>query len=105
MAGDPIRELNQGVKDFYQALRQDVVAAHSAEVAVVAFAERAELIVNFQSLLRATPPTLEIGDRLGHSTNLGDGVELALNNLNLRKKEMEYAGVGRAWEKISHKCA
>jgi uncharacterized protein YegL len=74
-------------------LSEDIVAAHSAEVAVVAFAERAKLVVDFESLQRATPPTLTINEELGYSTDLGAGVELALTQLAKRQAEIEYAGV------------
>ena len=48
MSGEPIAELNKGVELFFDALRSDPVANASAEVAIVAFADRAEVMLDFQ---------------------------------------------------------
>ena len=47
MSGPPIRELNDGVRQFYSELRKDPVAEASAEVAIVAFADRAGVVQDF----------------------------------------------------------
>jgi uncharacterized protein YegL len=94
MDGPPIHELNEGVQMFLNALRSDPIASASAEVAIVAFADRAEVVLDFQSLHRIEqPPVLQTGSHLGNSTNLGAGANLSLNLLNARKREYEAAGV------------
>ena len=90
MQGDPMRELNGGVAAFFAALNDDPIAAASAEVAVVAFSEAAATIVDFQSLERTEPPTLET---TGGMTNLGAGVSRCLDLLEARKAEYRRGGV------------
>ena len=94
MSGDPIAELNKGVGLFFDALRSDPVANASAEVAVVAFADRAEVMLDFQSLDRVpSPPVLSTGSQVGFLTNLGAGARLAMSILESRKKQYKIAGV------------
>ena len=94
MSGDPIAELNKGVGHFFEALRSDPVANASAEVAVVAFADRAEVMLYFQSLDRVpSPPVLSTGSQVGFLTNLGAGARLAMSILESRKKQYKIAGV------------
>jgi uncharacterized protein YegL len=94
MAGEPMRELNDGVEQFFAALRQDPVARHSAEVALVAFADHPGVVLDFQSLDRVLlPPRLATGSALGISTDLGGGVALALDVLEMRKREYKDTGV------------
>ncbi len=91
MTGKPVRELNQGVRLFFEALQQDRVARLSAEVALVTFATSSQVILDFQSLDRVeSPPAVEIG---GESTNLGAGVSLALDILEDRKNVYRKAGI------------
>lgn len=91
MMGEPIQELNEGVGQFFSALREDRVARLSAEVAIVTFSGSAEVALDFQSLERVeSPPTVEIG---GESTNLGAGVSLALGILEDRKAVYREAGI------------
>ena len=94
MSGEPIAELNKGVELFFDALRSDPVANASAEVAIVAFADRAEVMLDFQSLDRVTsPPVLQTGSHVGCLTNLGAGAQLAMTSLESRKQQYKIAGV------------
>lgn len=91
MDGVPMQELNEGVRLFFEALKSDAVANASAEVAVVCFSDDAESIADFQGLGRvSTPPHIPCS---GGSTNLGAGVNLALDHLDARKREYQQAGV------------
>lgn len=89
MAGDPILELNAGVQLFFDAVRTDEVARHSAEIAVVTFGDRAARLLDFASIERQEAPTLSAGG----STPMGSGVNLALDLLEGRKREYSGAGV------------
>lgn len=83
-------ELNAGVRQLFDALLADPVAAVSAEVAIVSFADHAQLLLDFQALDRVgTPPPLTADG----NTDLGGGVELALRVLDARKAEYKSAGV------------
>jgi len=90
MSGDPINELNGGVRLFFDALRADPIANASAEIALVAFNDQSQLIVDFQGLDRlGQPPTLTADG----STDLGGGVNMALDCLDTRKREYQSAGI------------
>lgn len=91
MAGEPINELNQGVKLFYDAIIDDEVALYSAEVSVVTFGgSDASCIVDFASLeLQPTPPRLSANGM----TPMGEAVNLALDLLERRKDEYKNKGV------------
>jgi uncharacterized protein YegL len=90
MTGEPVEELNRGVRLFFDALRADPVAQASAEVAVVAFADEATAIADFHGLDHVVmPPEIQSTDG---GTNLGQGVHLALDMLEHRKQEYRVAG-------------
>jgi len=91
MTGTPIAELNAGVELLFNALKEDRLARLSAEVAIVAFATSAEVILDFRSLDRVeAPPTLVVG---GASTDLGAGVSLVLDILDDRKNTYKETGM------------
>lgn len=90
MSGQPITELNEGVRQFFQALKNDPIASVSAEVAIIAFHDGPELILDFQALERINSvPILEPKGM----TDLGGGVLESLACLNERKNEYQEAGV------------
>ena len=90
MAGEPIDELNEGVRLFFEALRADPVAKASAEVGIVVFSDYATLKLDFQSLdrIEAAPVLAAEG-----ATDLGGGVAMALDILGARKSEYKQAGI------------
>ena len=47
MEGRPIEELNEGVRLFYEAIKEDETALYSAEISVVTFGGNAECIRDF----------------------------------------------------------
>jgi uncharacterized protein YegL len=90
MAGEPINELNEGVRHFFMALKADPIASVSAEVAIIAFHSQAELVLDFESLERVNEvPVLEPKGM----TDLGGGVLDSLACLQQRKDEYQSAGV------------
>ena len=91
MEGNPIDELNQGVRLFYDAIKDDEVALYSAEVSIVTFGgSDASCIVDFASLeLQPNPPYLSASGM----TPMGEAVNLALDLLEQRKKEYKDKGV------------
>lgn len=92
MEGDPIAELNEGVKLFYEQVKQDEVARHSVEAAVVAFSGMAYRIRDFGPILEDTAPDLAV-DMISGGTSLGSGVAMTLDLLERRKAEYKAAGV------------
>lgn len=90
MTGEPINELNEGICLFFEALRGDAIAKESAEVAIVTFSDQPEIKLDFQNLDRIeAPPVLTAGG----TTDLGGGVNMALDKLGTRKNEYKQAGI------------
>lgn len=91
MRGEPIEELNKGVKLFYDAIKDDEVAMYSAEVCVVTFGGvEAKCIEDFASLeLQPNPPVLTASGM----TPMGEAVNRALDLLEKRKEEYKDKGV------------
>ena len=91
MDGDPIHELNSGVKLFYDAIRADETAMYSAEICVVTFGyEGAKKVCDFASVeIQPNAPYLYPNG----GTPMGEAVNLALDLLEDRKQEYRDAGV------------
>lgn len=90
MSGERIDELNRGIELFYDAIKDDEVALYSAEISIVTFDDKATQLVDFASLeLQPTPPKLTANGL----TYMGEGVNLALDLLEQRKKEYQDKGV------------
>lgn len=85
-----LEELEKGIELFYQAIREDEVAVFSAEICIVTFNNKATCVLDFANIDRQDEiPELEAnGD-----TYMGEGVNLALDLLEKRKKEYQDAGV------------
>jgi len=90
MSGEPMRELNEGIRQFIEAIRQDPVASSSVEMCVVTFSDQAGVQQDFQTLTNAARAEVVA---TGGSTNLGAGVNLALDRLERRKEEYKRAGI------------
>lgn len=90
MGGMPIDELNQGVRLFYEAIKEDETALYSAEISIVTFGGNAELMADFASLeLQPDPPVLSASSM----TPMGEAVNMALDLLERRKEEYKDCGV------------
>ena len=85
-----IDKLREGVEKFYDAIRNDKVAKYSAEISIVTFADSATCILDFANIERQKeiPELIPNGE-----TYMGEGVNLALDLLEARKKEYQNAGV------------
>ena len=91
MQGEPIKELNEGVKLFYDAIKQDETAMYSAEICIVTFGgEGAKKVCDFACVeTQPEAPTLYPSG----GTPMGEAVNLALDLLEDRKQEYRDAGV------------
>ena len=94
MRGDPIRELNKGIKVFFDALKQDEIALYAADVCIVTYGNRGEnsvqCISDFSSIESKT--TLSELTACGQ-TPIGEAVNMCLDLLDARKKEYQEKGV------------
>lgn len=89
MSGDPIDELNRGVRLFYEALLKDEVTKYSVEIAVVSFGGDVKVELDFEAIERQKIPVLGTYGM----TPMGEAVEKALSLLSKRKIEYQDAGV------------
>ena len=91
MDGNPINELNEGVKLFYDAIKDDEVAMYSAEICVITFGGNSAMCLeDFASLeLQPNPPKLSASGL----TPMGEAVNMALDLLENRKQEYRDKGV------------
>lgn len=91
MAGKPIKELNRGVRMFYDTIQENEVALYSAEVCIVTFGEHGAKCVSDFSNLKQQPdaPKLEAN---GY-TPMGEAVNLGLDRLANRKTAYKRTGV------------
>lgn len=89
MSGAPIQELQEGVKMFFDAIRQDEVAQYSAEISIVIFGGVARKVLDFLAIGRQEVPDLFADG----GTPMGEAVVLALDLLEARKTEYRNAGV------------
>ena len=89
MSGNPIKELQKGVEYFFEAIKSDEIARYSVELSIVVFQSNATTILDFANIDRQRIPSLTANG----STSMGEGVNLALDILEQRKKEYSNKGV------------
>lgn len=83
MDGAPIQELVTGVNQFYDAINDDDDAHDAAEVCIVEFNSSAKVIQEFASIERLQRIS---SIRASGGTAMGEGVNLALDTLEMRKR-------------------
>lgn len=95
MWGNPIRELNEGIKAFKDELMADALTVKRAEPAIITFGSSVEMINEFATVESFTPPELTAGG----STPMGEAVNLALDKLASRKDAYKQNGISyyRPW--------
>lgn len=84
-----IQKLIEGLNQFKNDLMNDVVARSSAEICIVSFSNEAECITDFCSVDKFEVPELTTGGM----TNMGAGVNLALQKLEERKNLYKELGI------------
>lgn len=90
MSGQPISELNEGVRLFYEAVNDDLQAKQSADVCIVTFGDCGVYVAQeFQSIRDEQAPRFNSGG----CTPMGGAVNVALDRLEERKKEYKDKGV------------
>lgn len=86
MQGDPIDELQKGVELFYDEVGRDEIARYSAEIAIVTFGGRVDVIAD---LAEKAPLNLQASG----TTPMGEAVSTALDILERRKRQYQNTGV------------
>jgi len=90
MSGEPIRELNEGYKLFLNELEKDEVARFSAEVCVVTFGGKVEIVQDFTTLDYVEK---SVNFTASGYTPMGEAVLTALNLLEKRKQLYKTTGI------------
>lgn len=89
MEGKPIAELNQGLQQFYDDVKQDKTAAERLEFAIVAFNDEIKTILEPSLVDNFAMPTLQAKG----STRLVDGVREAIALIETRKMYYKNSGI------------
>lgn len=89
MYGQPIEELNAGLRQFLDELRKDELTCTSAETAVVTFGSSAQCVADFATADQIQVEPLEANGL----TYMGEGLTMALDLLEQRKERYKAAGV------------
>lgn len=88
MSGQPIRELNRGLQEFYAAIEEDLIAANRLEVSIITFGSNIKTIQEPALIDNFDMPTLNIGG----TTRLVDAVRQAMRKTEERKQWYKETG-------------
>ena len=94
MRGNPISQLNEGLKIFRDELVNDALASKRVEVGIVTFGP-VKIETDFISAQQFVPPELTVNG----ATPMGEAIETGLNMLRTRKDAYRKAGIAvyRPW--------
>ncbi|MDM8519774.1 VWA domain-containing protein [Anaerolineales bacterium HSG6] len=95
MHGEPLKQLNNGVQAFEQALKEDGLAAMRVEIAVVTFGNGVNVEKDFVSAGHFEAPQLSASGL----TPMGEAMNLSLDMIRQRKDTYKQNGVAyyRPW--------
>lgn len=90
MVGEPIQEVQSGMRTIIQELRMDPYALDTVFVSIIAFAGKAQCLSPLTELYKFYPPTFPIGG----GTSLGKGLNFLMDDLNksIQQTTMEIKG-------------
>lgn len=82
--------LKEGIKTLYEDLKTNPTTRYVADIAIVTFSDEGTVVADFSGV-RSQPSVYEL--KTGGMTEMGKGVNLALDLLDVRKKEYKESGV------------
>ena len=90
MVGEPIKQVQEGMRNIIQELRTDPYALETVFVSVIAFAGKAKSLSSLSELYKFYPPTFPIGG----GTSLGSAMNYLMNDMDrsLQKTTLEVKG-------------
>ena len=91
MTGEPIHELNQGLKQFICETAYDEAASMSVELEVITFNSKVDITMPFTPIynVNKNPPPLTVDG----CTNLGEALDLAQKELDKRRQAYQNSGI------------
>lgn len=89
MSGERINELNAGLASFKQDVEKDTTASLRVEVAIITFDSSVHIVQDFVTVDQFSPPQLTTSG----TTSMGEGIELALNEVEIRKAIYKSNGI------------
>lgn len=95
MDGQPIQELNEGIRQYKDELASDSIASKRVEVAIVTFGEDVRTVVDFTTAEGFEPPVLGAAGL----TPMGQAVGQAIDMIESRKQVYKANGIAyyRPW--------
>ncbi len=84
-----VAELQKGIELFFDAIKDDEMAVDAAEISIVGFSDTAKTLLSFAHIEKQRMPELQASG----GTAMGEGVNLALRNLEERKNLYKENGV------------
>lgn len=95
MDGQPIQELNEGIRQYKDELASDSIASKRVEVAIVTFGEDVRTVVDFTTAEGFEPPVLGAAGM----TPMGQAVDQAIDMVEARKQVYKANGIAyyRPW--------
>ena len=95
MGGQPIQELNDGLRQYREELSADAIASKRVEVAIVTFGEQVTTVLEFTTAEGFHPPLLSASGM----TPMGRAVNQAIDMLEARKQVYKASGIAyyRPW--------
>ena len=88
MGGEPIRELNRGLQEFYAAIEEDLIAANRLEVSIITFGSQIKTIQEPSLIENFDMPNLQPNG----TTRLVDAVREAVRKTEQRKQWYKETG-------------
>lgn len=90
MVGEPIEQVQNGIRNIIQDLRTDPYAMETVFVSVIVFAGKARTVIPLTELYKFYPPTLPIGG----GTSLGYAMDFLMNDIDasVQKTTLEVKG-------------
>lgn len=90
MVGEPIKQVQEGMRTIIQELRTDPYALETVFVSVLVYAGKAKVLSPLTELYKFYPPTFPIGG----GTSLGNALDFLMNDLdkNVQKTTSEMKG-------------
>ncbi|NLT11121.1 MAG: VWA domain-containing protein [Clostridiaceae bacterium] len=91
MAGNPIRQLNEGLQGFFSSIRENEETRAAADICIVTFGGTVDIFLPFGRLSKETSvPQIQATTSL---TPIGEGILTALELLTARKEGYKELGI------------